>query len=163
MICALRRRIQPCIPPCADSIASRWRSADSFLPSAIMPGRGSCRACWLDFPCRPCLFDRERFSITQDWRRLLSEARAVPPHLLGTMLTERTELLLSPHAVDENQVRGLPICLAGRFGTRNLRSPTAFCFQGLGDFPCIADKVVARERKLEPKPPLLSVQSAAQR
>ena len=79
------------------------------------------------------------------------------------MANEPTELLLSPHAVDQNQVRGLPICLlAGKFGTRNRRSPTA-SFQGLGDFPCVADEVVAGERKLEAKPPLLSVQSAAQR
>ena len=37
-------------------------------------------------------------------------------------------------------VRSLPICLAGKFGTRELRSPAAFCFQGLGDFPRIADE-----------------------
>ncbi len=77
-------------------------------------------------------------------------------------LTERTELLLFPHAVDPHQVRGLPICLAGKFGTRELRSPAAFCFQGLGDFPRIADEMVPRERKLEAKPPLLWVHSAAQ-
>ena len=78
------------------------------------------------------------------------------------MANEPKELLLSPHAVDQNQIRGLPICLEGKFGTR-LRSPTAFCFQGLGDFLCIADEVVAREGKLEAKPSLLSVQPAAER
>src|ERR1700675_3085443 len=37
----------------------------------------------------------------------------------------------------------------------------AFSFQSFGDVPRIADEVVPGERKLEPKPPLLSVQSPA--
>src|SRR5207245_2299759 len=75
---------------------------------------------------------------------------------------DELELLLSPHAGDPYQVRGLPICLAGEFWRPDLRGPAAFCFQGLCDFPRIADEVVPRERKLEAKPPFLWVQPAAQ-
>ena|SRR6266496_2227563 len=70
-----------------------------------------------------------------------------------------------PHDVDPHQVRGLPslpICLGNKFGTPELHGPATFCFQSLGDLPRIADEVVPGERKLEPKPPLLWIQPAAQ-
>src|ERR1700694_2461889 len=77
-------------------------------------------------------------------------------------MSKRAELLLSSHAIDPHQVRGLPICLEDRFGTPELHSPAAFCVQSLGDLPRIADEVVPGKRKLEAKPPLLWVQPPAQ-
>jgi hypothetical protein len=90
-------------------------------------------------------------------RNLWSAMRVVAPS--REWLTERTELLLPPYAVDPH--RGLPFCLADKFRMRELQ-PDSFRFQGLEDVPRIADEVVPREYKLEAKPLLLWVQSAAQ-
>src|ERR1017187_6236833 len=76
------------------------------------------------------------------------------------MLTEnRTELLLF-RTLSINTAP-CPSVWRANSGCVNC-SPTAFCFQCLDDVPRIADEVVPRERKLEAKPPLLWVQSAAQ-
>ena len=69
---------------------------------------------------------------------------------------------MSRHAVDLHQVRRLSIRLGNRSGMFEPNCPTPFRVQSFGDVPRIADEVVPRERKLEPKSPFLRVQSPAQ-
>ena len=69
---------------------------------------------------------------------------------------------MSRHAVDLHQIRRLSIRLGNISGMFELNCPTPFGFQSFGDVPHIADEMVPGERKLEPKPPLLRVQSPAQ-
>src|ERR1700687_2993258 len=69
---------------------------------------------------------------------------------------------MSRQAVDLHQIPCLSIRLGNKSGPKELTSPAAFSFQGLGDLPRIADEVVTGERKLEPKSPFLRVQSPTQ-
>src|ERR1700676_3518425 len=70
---------------------------------------------------------------------------------------------LSRHGVDVHQIARLSVRLGNKSGRHELNCPAVFGFQRLGDLPRIADEVVTGERKLEPKPPFLRVQSPAQR
>src|ERR1700732_2054122 len=68
---------------------------------------------------------------------------------------------MSRHAVDLHQIRRLSIRLGNISGMFELNCATPFSVQSFGDVPRIADEVVPGERKLEPKSPLLWVQSPA--